>query len=256
MRGWGRLAAALILILAGAAAAATPGINGRDDRRPLLHPDPSLDAVGRVNHGGSFCTGTLIAADQVLTAAHCLWDTREHRLVAPGQLHFLAGWRRGRYAGHAVAVSVELAPDLRLGADGVPADPLTDWAVLTLERPLAGPALRPMPFAGAADRARVADGAKLARIGYGRDRPHLPVLVEPCHVLGVVRAGRMLLNDCDATYGDSGSPILIATSDGYALVAMETALLHATGDVVGAALVLGQRRNLPASALAGKDPAP
>ena len=102
----------------------------------------------------------------------------------PGELHFLAGWRRGRYAGHAVAVSVDWQPDLRFGANGTPADPLTDWAVLTLERPLAGPALRPMPFAGAAERDQVANGAKLARIGYGRDRPHLPVLVEPCRVLG------------------------------------------------------------------------
>ena len=256
MRGPVWLAAALVFLVAGIAGAATPGIVGRDDRRPLLRADPSLDAVGRVNHGGSFCTGTLIAPDQVLTAAHCLWDEREHHLVTPGELHFLAGWRRGRYAGHAVAVSIDMATDIRLGANGTPADPLTDWAVLTLERPLAGPTLRPMPFAGAAEREQVANGAALARIGYGRDRPHLPVLVEPCRILGSARAGRLLLHDCDATYGDSGSPILIRTPGGYAMVAMETAMIRTKTDVVGAALVLASRRDLPAAALAPEDQLP
>jgi Trypsin len=90
-RGPGRLAAALILLLAGVAEAASPGIIGPDDRRPLAQPDPALDAVGRVNHDGGFCTGALIAPDRVLTAAHCLWDPRQRQLVRPGKLHFLAG---------------------------------------------------------------------------------------------------------------------------------------------------------------------
>ena len=132
-----------------------------------------------------------------------------------------------------------------MGANGTPADPLTDWAVLTLERPLAGPTLRPMPFAGAAEREQVANGAALARIGYGRDRPHLPVLVEPCRILGSARAGRLLLHDCDATYGDSGSPILIRTPGGYAMVAMETRVTASGADPVPAALVVGRERELP-----------
>jgi protease YdgD len=221
------------------AAAASPGVMGEDDRRPLPEADPALDAVGRVNRdGGGFCTGTLIGADRVLTAAHCLWDPRARRLIAPERVHFVAGWRRGRHTGHAVARTLQLDPALAIGPGGRPADPLTDWAVLRLATPLAGPALWPMRLADASELAAVAPGTVLARIGYGRDRPHLPVLVEPCRALGVARAGRLLLHDCDATLGDSGSPILLRTSGGYAVVAVATGLAHTAGGMAGTAVLI------------------
>ena len=251
------VAATLAWVYAGPAAAvppepATAGVVGADDRRPLSEPEPMLAAVGRVNReGGGFCTGTLIAADRVLTAAHCLWDARRRRLLPADHLHFVAGWRRGTYAGHARAKLVQHDPALRLDATGAPLDPLTDWAVLVLERSLADPLLRPLPFAGAADRQSVAQGAPLARVGYGPDRPHLPVLVEPCRLLGALEGGRLLLHDCDAGDGDAGSPILIRTASGLRIVGLQTLVVDTRRGALPAALVVGQARDLPVGASVG-----
>jgi protease YdgD len=250
-------AAALGLWLAASAASpagqpAAPGVIGRDDRVPLSQPVPELAAVGRVNRegsGGGFCTGTLVAPDRVLTAARCLWDGRRGRALPPGRIHFVAGWRRGSHLGHVRARAVEHDPALRLDGRGTPADQLTDWAVLVLERPLAGPGLRPLPFAGAAERLRAAKGVPLARAGYGRDRPHLPVVVDPCRVLGVARQGRLLLHDCDAAPGDAGSPILVRAGAGYALIGLQTSLATTARGPAGVAIVVAQARELPGAAI-------
>ena len=50
------------------------------------------EAIGRLDVGTrSFCTGTLIAQDLVLTAAHCALDKRTGKPYAPGEVTFRAG---------------------------------------------------------------------------------------------------------------------------------------------------------------------
>ena len=84
----------------------TPGIIGEDDREISESLDFPLTSIGKINIAGyntkSICTGTLIGPRQVLTAAHCLFNSRVGKEVSPGQIHFLAGLRRDEFAAHGI----------------------------------------------------------------------------------------------------------------------------------------------------------
>lgn len=249
-----RLAVVLHLLLAAtfgatAARAGTVGIIGEDDRRVLEDKAPVWNAIGRVNReSGGFCTGVLVAPGEVATAAHCLWNHKRRAFLPLDSIHFVAGYRRGEFAGHAKVKAIRTDPTLAFDAKGLPNELARDWAILILDRPVAdGKRLRPLPIASPADRAGLAAGGTLVRVGYGADRPHLPVKVEPCRPLAADEARGILLHDCDATFGDSGSPLMIRRGNTLALLAVQTAIVPYKDKPVGAAILLG--REIPASAL-------
>ena len=70
----------------------------------------------------------VISRDKILTAAHCLYNYRTRRFIAAPALHFLVGYRTGRYSAHARIASYEIGPGfdpLRYGQTSE-----ADWAVL------------------------------------------------------------------------------------------------------------------------------
>ena len=222
----------LFLALIGAATTAEAegshgvfGVLGADDRRVVDAGEARWFAVGRIERrDGNFCTGVLIAPARVLTAAHCLWDLRAGRFLFPFDLHFLAGYRRGRYVGYAVVQEIVTSPELRFDSRGRPARIEDDWAVLELARPIVGVAPLSV-FDSGLEEMRPGE-VVLTRIGYSRDRPHLPMRVRNCHLLARAFGGILLVHDCDATYGDSGSPLLVRTPSGYRVLGVQSALME------------------------------
>jgi protease YdgD len=205
-----------------------PGIIGNDDRKLLDSSIWPWHAIGRLNRtSGGFCTGTLVAPDRVLTARHCLENPRTGRQVQPDTIHFLAGYQRDRWLRHAVGRAFVL-PELQAGEDG-PEALATDWVLVVLENPLD---VKPVPVLALPQGQTV--GTRLSRAGYARDRPHLLSRHDGCAVLG--HEGNVLVHDCDATFGDSGSPLLVNRNDTTFLVGITTGAGRLNGNDVGFAV--------------------
>lgn len=178
-------------------------------------------AIGRVNLAGKgFCTGTLVARDVVLTAAHCLFERGSKRRFQPHELTFLSGYQRGEAQATSRATSVHIAPGFVVGSPHSVERIANDWALLRLAEPLALPpvAVRPLALAAPAAEAAKARPAAMLSAGYGRERAHMLTVHDGCTIASRLADDRVLVHDCEVTRGGSGSPLLARDARGYTLV--------------------------------------
>jgi secreted trypsin-like serine protease len=213
MRALPFLVLAALTFVSGSAQAVLLGATSRDPdglRRSVVSIENSL---------GELCSGALIGADLVLTAAHCVTDPAAYRVVAVNRAFKPQRIKVVALATHPTFVN-GTTPRTQPGVD---------LAILRLERPL-GPDFMPLDptLSGAID---VGDEVTIAGFGVsseGRKGTARTLRQANLVSLGPIEVANRVLIVADsqrlaetsgagACRGDSGGPILAATQDSYLL---------------------------------------
>ena len=219
------------------------GVSSQDLRRPLLKPEQPWTAVGRVSiRNGSFCSGTLITPTRVLTAVHCVWNNQTRRWLSPQDVRFQAGYSRGKHLAYSKVREIVRAPGATMDRTGKLTDPAKDWAVLKLAAEISGiPNLQPIPLVPLKDLPLLKDGGEISQAGYSFDRAQLLTIVDSCRLVANRQSqggGTIMLHDCDATFGDSGSPVMMRIDGDLRVVGINSAVWRGKGKQLGLAVRL------------------